>query len=111
MPNNTWRTVAMPDCYQCGKPIARTGGAVMVAPGKVQHNNSRCPSHGGDSRPLHALVHPDCPESWHDLWDHASLVFLQDDLAQALAAIGWDGLNTAWAKCEAMLLSGIARLR
>lgn len=41
----TWRTVTMPDCHVCGKPISRTGGATQTALG-FRHENSRCPGYG-----------------------------------------------------------------
>lgn len=40
-----WRTVTMPDCHVCGKPISRTGGATQTALG-FRHENSRCPGYG-----------------------------------------------------------------
>lgn len=59
-------------CAQCGRVIGRGRTHVYV--------NAldavwclRCFSPHAGSREVHARVYPDCPERWHDMYDHPTV--------------------------------------
>lgn len=57
------------DCSQCGKRIGKARTHVYVpATGTVWCLKCFSPFTG--SRPVHARTYPDCPETWHDMYDH-----------------------------------------
>jgi late competence protein required for DNA uptake (superfamily II DNA/RNA helicase) len=57
-------------CDECGKRIGKPRTHFIPA-----SENLLCPScmvltRSGSVR-LHAKYYPDCPETWHDMWDHS----------------------------------------
>jgi hypothetical protein len=57
-------------CDECGKRISKPQGLHGV----TESQNLLCgrclvPQHAG-TQCLHAKYYPDCPEAWHDMFDH-----------------------------------------
>lgn len=81
----TWRTVAMPLCSLCGKPLSRTGDTYRWGPNVFSHWNSRCPRDLGQA--THDRLLPDCPdEGCAGLFAHKAHLYAGDTLARDLAA-------------------------
>ena len=63
------------DCHECGKRIGKRRFHCIIDNTRVLC--ARCL----DQRHLHTKYHPDCPTSWHDMYDH--------DIKLATRAAAW----------------------
>lgn len=61
-------------CRACGRRISRTGLFCMIDTSNSGTADmpvcTKCMENSGH---LHAMLISDCPEHWHDLYDHAVL--------------------------------------
>jgi hypothetical protein len=67
------------DCHECGKHIGNRRFHCIVDNTRVLCG--RCL----DQRHLHTKYYPECPDAWHDMYDH--------DLKLATRAAAWFVLN------------------
>lgn len=56
------------DCHECGRRIGKQRLHFITKfghqPGRLLCGKCR------DNKSLHAKYYPDCPDDWHDMWDH-----------------------------------------
>lgn len=87
----------MSGCFICHRPISASGGCSVHGRDLVRHIG--CPK-GGRSIAAHAVAFPDCPEGWHDLWDHPSIgVSSGSQLEKILSTKGW-AFFTDWLEAQ-----------
>ena len=62
-----WGTGPAPphDCHECGRRIGERRFHCII------NNTHVLCGKCIDKRHLHATYYPDCPENWHDMYDHA----------------------------------------
>jgi hypothetical protein len=77
------------NCVVCDRPISPRRHVVLLGT-RDDYDPARvvCTRCMQNSNPLHARFWPDCPEAWHDLYDHphalatkAAAVYLLDEAA------------------------------
>lgn len=87
----------MSECFICHRPISASRGCSVHGKNLVRHVG--CPR-AGRSVAAHAVAFPDCPDGWHDLWDHPSIgVASGRQLENILATKGWE-FFTDWLEAQ-----------
>ncbi|BBZ74142.1 hypothetical protein [Mycobacterium paraseoulense] len=56
------------NCSVCGRRIGLRGAHFFVQPNVLMCG--KCATWDNNSRTAHAARYPDCPDTWHDMWDH-----------------------------------------
>jgi hypothetical protein len=68
-------------CRVCAEPVPKRHKVIWTATGCVVC--LRCGDHR--AREAHAICYPDCPESWHDMWDHGNTFATTGGLRRVIA--------------------------
>lgn len=76
------------DCEVCHRTIDKWRGHNVTTDNRIIC--SGCIP--GNSKPLHRELFPDCPDDWHDMYDHLRYV-VSDRLAVAATLGLWDTKN------------------
>lgn len=67
-------------CDECRKRIGKSRTHFVIASGNLLCPGCLVLTRGSSAR-LHAKYYPDCPEDWHDMWNH--------NISHATRAAAW----------------------